>query len=69
MPSIAPTMMEHRLNADPWNKPVVQKKRHMGPERAAAPSVEVQKLLQAGFVRECHYPDLDLECGVGKEAK
>jgi len=57
MPGIAPTVMEHRLNADPRHKPVVQKKRHMGPERAAAANAEVQKLLEAGFIRECHYPE------------
>ena len=41
MPGIAATVMEHHLNADPRHKPVVQKKRHMGPERAAAASQEV----------------------------
>jgi len=57
MPSIASTVIEQRLNADPRHKPVVQKKRHIGLERAAAPNAEVQKLLEAGFVRECHYPE------------
>ena len=54
---IAPTVMEHRLNVDPLHRPVVQKKRHMGPERAAAANAEVQKLLEAGFIRECQYPE------------
>jgi len=50
IPGISPTVMEHRLNANPRHKPVVQKKRHMCPEQAAAASAEVQKLLEAGFV-------------------
>jgi len=57
MPSIASTVMEHRLNADPRHKLVIQKKRHMGLERAAAGNAEVQKLFEAGFIRECQYPE------------
>ena len=56
IPGIAPIVMEHRFMADPQHKPVVQKKHHMGPERAAAANAEVQKLLEVGFVQECHYP-------------
>ena len=50
MAGIATTVIEHHLNVDPRHKPVVQKKRHIGPERAAAANTEVQKLLEAGFV-------------------
>ena len=50
MHGVAPTVMEHCLNADPRHKPVIQKKRHMGPESVAAANVEVQKLLEAGFI-------------------
>jgi len=50
MPSITPTVMEHRLNVYPRHRLVVQKKRHMGPERAHAANAEVQKLLEAGFI-------------------
>ena len=57
MPGIAPTIMEHRLNVDPPHRPVIQKKRHMGLERAATANAEVQKLLEAGFIRECQYPE------------
>ncbi|KAJ8435892.1 hypothetical protein Cgig2_010925 [Carnegiea gigantea] len=52
-PSIDSTVMEHWLNVDPLYKPVIQKKRHMGLERAAVATAEVQKLLEAGFIREC----------------
>jgi len=57
MLGIAPTGMEHRLNVDPHHQPIIQKKRHMGPERAAAANAKVQKLLEAGFIRECQYPE------------
>ena len=57
MLGIAATVIEYCLNADPQHKPVVQKKHHMGPERAAAANTEVQKLLQVGFIRECQYPE------------
>ena len=50
VPGIAPNVMEHRLNVDPRHRSVIQKKRHMGPERAAAANAEVQKLLEVGFI-------------------
>jgi len=50
IPRITPTIMEYRLNVDRHHRPVVQKKRHMGPERAATANAEVQKLLEAGFI-------------------
>jgi len=34
MPGIGPTIMEHWLNVDPHHTSVIQKKCHMGPERA-----------------------------------
>jgi len=45
-----------RLNVDPFHKPVIQKRRHLGTEKSATVAVEVKKLLEAGFIRECHYP-------------
>ena len=56
MPGIDPATMEHRLNVDPLHKSVIQKKWHTGLERVAAVTAEVQKLLEAGFIRECQYP-------------
>ena len=29
----------------------------MGAERSVAAATEVKKLLEAGFIRECHYPN------------
>jgi len=57
MPGINPKVMEHLLNIDPVPKPVIQKKRHMGPERAATTTIEVQKLLEESFIREYQYPE------------
>ena len=57
MPGIDPTVAEHKLNVGSLYKAVIQKKRHMGPERAASATAEVQKPLEAGFIRECQYPD------------
>ena len=57
MPGIAPNMMEHWLNVDPRHKPIIQKRRHMGSERAITTNAEVQKLLEADFIRECQYPE------------
>jgi len=55
MSDISPMLMEHRLNVDPAHKPVVQKKRHMGPKQAVAATAEVQKLLEPCHIRECQY--------------
>ena len=49
--------MQHRLNVEPSHKPVIQKRRHLGEERSAATTAEVKKLLEVGFIRECHYPE------------
>jgi len=57
MLGIAPNVIKHRLNVNPCHKPIIQKKRHMDLERAAAASAEVQKLLKAGFIQECQYPE------------
>ena len=57
MPDTDPVVVEHRLNLDLAHKPVIQKKRHMGPENATTATAKVQKLLEAGFIRKCQYPD------------
>jgi len=41
MPGISLVVIEHWLNVDPADKPVIQKKRHMGLERAATATAEV----------------------------
>ena len=57
MPGIDLGVMEHQLNVDVAQKPMIQKKWHMGPERVAAATAEVQNLLEASFIRECQYPE------------
>ena len=57
MPGTSPAIMEHWLNVDPAYRLVTQKKRRMGLKRSAAAMVEVQKLLDVGFIRECQYPE------------
>lgn len=46
----------HRLNIEPGQKPIRQKKRHLGPARNQAVDQEVQKLLKSKFIRETYYP-------------
>ena len=57
MPGIDPELAVHKLAVDPKRKPIRQKKRNHGEERNQAAAVEVKKLLDAGFIRQCHYPD------------
>ncbi|GKV53054.1 hypothetical protein SLEP1_g59602, partial [Rubroshorea leprosula] len=55
MPGVPAELTVHKLNTDPTRRPVVQKRRLFSPEKQAAIDEEIQKLLQAGFIRrmEC----------------
>jgi len=57
MPGIDPSIICHELNVDPSFKPVKQKRRKLGVERAKAVNNEVDKLLKIGSIREVQYPD------------
>ncbi|WZZ44281.1 hypothetical protein YC2023_040540 [Brassica napus] len=57
MPGIDINVTCHELNIDPTHKPVKQKKRKLGPERATAVNEEVEKLLKVGSITEVRYPD------------
>jgi len=57
MPGIDPSVMVHKLNVSPLFPPIRQKKRVFAQERDKAIAKEVQKLLEAGFIREVYYPD------------
>ena len=50
-------VMEHTLKVDLKAKPVKQGQRPMSGERKKAAQVEVQKLLDAGIIREVQYPE------------
>ncbi|GKU94694.1 hypothetical protein SLEP1_g8146 [Rubroshorea leprosula] len=51
MPGIPTSVSQHKLNTNPLKKPVAQKRRLFGGERLKVIKEEVEKLLQAGFVR------------------
>ena len=55
MPGIDPSVMVHKLNVSPSFPPIRQKKRVFTQERDKAITKEVQKLLEAGFIREVYY--------------
>ncbi|XP_077230166.1 uncharacterized protein LOC143863373 [Tasmannia lanceolata] len=57
MPGISPEVAVHKLSVNPTHKPVQQKKRNFAVERQAHIKVEVEKLLQARFIREIWYPE------------
>ncbi|KAM1322156.1 hypothetical protein ACFX2F_015156 [Malus domestica] len=52
MPGIDPKVACHKLHVDPVAKPMIQKRRHLTPERVATIEVEIDKLLEAGFVEK-----------------
>jgi ribonuclease HI len=56
VPGVDPNYIEHRLNTDPHSKPVQQKARRSAPVHAEAVQKEVERLLQAGAIREIQYP-------------
>ena len=55
IPRVHITTICHKLNVDPSIRPVKQKRRVFTPDRNQAISVEVEKLLAAGFVRDVYY--------------
>ena len=57
MPGIDRKIIQYRLNVNLECKPVQQKWRIIAPERNKAVIEEVDKLLEAGFIREVFYLD------------
>ena len=57
MGGIDPAIITRRLNVIPSFKPVNQKRRSFAPERQKSINEEVDKLLQAGAIREVEYPE------------
>nr|GEY05338.1 reverse transcriptase domain-containing protein [Tanacetum cinerariifolium] len=55
MTEVPRSVAEHRLNIREGYSPVRQKKRGQAPERAKAIQAEVQKLVDAGIMREVYY--------------
>ena len=50
MPSIAPEVIQHKLNVNPKRKPIQQRRRVLAPNRDQAVTDEVAKLLTTGFI-------------------
>jgi hypothetical protein len=57
MPRIPTEVIEHKLGIDPAFKLIKQKKRRYTPERHETMQVEVNKLLEARFIRPVDYPN------------
>ncbi|CAO2822583.1 unnamed protein product, partial [Amaranthus hypochondriacus] len=57
MPDIDPEVVTHKISVYDGVKPKKQKKRNFGAEKDKIIEEEVQKLLDAGFIEECLYPD------------
>nr|CAN71500.1 hypothetical protein VITISV_007955 [Vitis vinifera] len=57
MKGIHPSITSHRLNIFPTARPVRQKIRRFHPDRQKVIRNEIDKLLEAGFIREVDYPD------------
>nr|GEV63608.1 reverse transcriptase domain-containing protein [Tanacetum cinerariifolium] len=57
MTGVPRSISEQRLNIREGYSPVRQKKQGQAPERAKAIQVEVQKLVEAGILREVYYHD------------
>ncbi|GJT56395.1 hypothetical protein Tco_0991449 [Tanacetum coccineum] len=57
MTGVPRSVAEHRLNIQEGYSPVRQKKMGQAPERAKAIQAEVQKLIEAGIMREVYYHD------------
>jgi hypothetical protein len=55
-PRVSPDLACHVLNIVPNQRPVVQKRRKLAPERASIVMEEVLRLLAAGTIREIQYP-------------
>jgi hypothetical protein len=56
MPGIPREVIEHKLGIDPAFKLIKQKERRYTLERRETIQVEVNKLLEAGFIRSVDYP-------------
>jgi hypothetical protein len=57
MPGIPREMIEHKLGIDPAFKPIKQKEKRYTPERHETIRLEVNKLLEFGFIRPVDYPN------------
>ncbi|XP_024007240.1 uncharacterized protein LOC112083446 [Eutrema salsugineum] len=57
MLGIDPSITSHELNIDPTFKPIKQKRRKLGSEKAQAVNDEIERLSKAGSIIEVKYPE------------
>ena len=57
MKGIHPSITSHKLNVLPTARPIRQKVRRFHPDRQKIIRNEIDKLLEAKFIREVDYPD------------
>ena len=57
MKGIHPSIVSHRLNVLPTARPVQQRVRRFHPDRQKIIRDEIDKLMEARFIREVEYPD------------
>ena len=57
MTSINPMHVSHKLNVNPSARPIRQRVRRFQPNRHQIIQAEVDKLLEAGFIKEVKYPE------------
>jgi len=57
LPGVSVDIVSLELNIDPTSKPVKQKRRKLGRERAEPVKAEVEKLLRIDSITEAKYPD------------
>jgi hypothetical protein len=56
MPGVPKELAEHTLEVNKTARPIKQKLQRFVKDRKQAKEVEVYKLLDAGFIRECKHP-------------
>jgi hypothetical protein len=56
IPGIPKEVIEYKLGIDPAFKLIKQKEKRYTPERCETIQVEINKLLEAGFIRPVDYP-------------
>ena len=57
MPGVPRNLIEHSLNVDGKAKPIKQKLQRFARDKKEAISVEVTRLLAAGFIKEVYHPE------------
>lgn len=57
MPGIDPNLISYKVNVNPTCRPIKQKKRNYSAQKNQDIAAEVKKLMDAGFIEPCQYPE------------